>query len=107
MPFKDLEKRREYRRKWYSKNKNSEKIHVKRRKIKIKNWFKEYKKNLTCSNCSENHIAALEFHHKINNKKEGNIGNMVNDGFSIKKILEEIDKCIILCANCHRKIHYK
>jgi len=39
MPIKDIEKRREYRRIWYSKNKKSEKIHVKRRKKEIQNWF--------------------------------------------------------------------
>lgn len=107
MPFKNLEQRREYRREWYAKNKDSEKIHVKRRKSQIKKWFKNYKTNLTCSNCPEKHISTLEFHHKTNAKKEGHVGNMVNDGFSIKRILEEIDKCIVLCANCHRKIHHK
>ena len=107
MPFKDPDYRKRYRREWYSKNKKSEKEHVKKRKLKIKNWFKEYKNNLSCLKCGENHFATLEFHHQNRNKKEKNIGLMVNDGFSKKKILSEIRKCNVLCANCHRKIHSK
>jgi hypothetical protein len=107
MPFKNRKYRLIYRRKWYAKNKESEKAHVRRRKLEIKKWFKNYKKNLKCSKCSESHPATLEFHHKFGSKKEKAIGNMVNDGVSIKNILIEIKKCQVLCANCHRKIHYK
>ena len=105
MPFKDQERRKEYRRQWYLKNKLSERNHVKRRKREIQDWFKEYKISLKCSRCGENHPATIDFHHK-KNKKEG-ISKMVAYGYSIEKIKEEIDKCIILCANCHRKIHWK
>ena len=107
MPFKDPEYRRKYRREWYKKNKESEKKHVKRRKLEIKKWFKNYKKSLFCKKCSEKHPATLDFHHKSKNEKEREIGFMVNDGYSIKKIKQEIKKCEVLCANCHRKIHYK
>jgi hypothetical protein len=107
MPFKDPELKKNYRRKWYAKNKESEKAHVKKRKLKIKKWFYEYKNRLSCSNCGEASPATLEFHHKSRNKKENEIGLMVNDGFSILKITEEIKKCEVLCANCHRKLHYK
>ena len=107
MPFKDIDKRRKYRREWYSKNKDSEKEHVKKRKNQLKKWFRGYKRNMFCSICLEKHPAIIEFHHKNPHKKEKNIGLMVNDGFSKKKILEEIKKCQVLCANCHRKKHYK
>ena len=107
MPFKDPEYRRKYRRKWYSKNKESEKGHVRRRKLEIKKWFAEYKKKLSCSECDENHPATIEFHHKEENQKEKGIAIMVNDGCSIKKISEEMRKCEVLCSNCHRKLHYK
>jgi len=107
MPFKNPEYRRKYRRKWYAQNKESEKAHVKRRKLELKNWFWEYKKNLSCSKCLESHPATLEFHHKQKYVKEKAIGNMVDDGCSIKRILSEIKKCKVVCANCHKKIHYK
>ncbi|MBU2576904.1 MAG: hypothetical protein KKF50_04220 [Nanoarchaeota archaeon] len=106
MPYKDPEKKRECRRKWYAKNKSSEKAHVQRRKGKIKLWFKKYKAFLKCSKCEENHPATIDFHHKIG-KKENNISKMVADGYSIDRIKIELEKCNVLCANCHRKEHFK
>jgi len=107
MPSKDAEYRRKYRREWYTKNKKSEKAHVKRRKDKLRKWFWDYKKKLKCSICGEKHPSTLEFHHKNNSKKDKNVCKMVCDGMSIKRILNEIKKCQILCSNCHKKKHYK
>ncbi len=75
-------------------------------KQKTKEWFQDYKKNLKCERCPENHIACLEFHHLNPKEKEVSIGNAINR-WSIKRILEEIKKCSVLCSNCHRKEHYK
>lgn len=75
------------------------------RKKKLRNWFKEYKTTLECEKCGENHPSCLEFHH-IKNNKEHHIGRMPSEGYSVKKILDEIKKCKVLCANCHRKTHW-
>jgi hypothetical protein len=107
MPFKDPSRKREYRREWYHNNKASELIHVKRRKDSIKKWLENYKSNLVCSKCGENHPATIDFHHKKGYMKERAISQLVYDGYSINKIKEELNKCEILCANCHRKLHYK
>jgi transcription elongation factor Elf1 len=106
MPYKDIEKRRECRKRWYANNKESEKNHVKKRKFKIKKWFESYKKNLQCTHCSENHPATLEFHHSMKNK-EKSISDMIHNGYSIDSIKKEISKCVLLCSNCHKKEHYK
>lgn len=105
MPFKDKEYRLKYRREWYSKNKESEIAHVRRRKLEIKKWFKNYKKTLFCKKCGENHPATIEFHHKFKNK-DRNVSIMVNDGCSKNNVLNEIKKCEVLCSNCHRKLHW-
>ena len=47
---------------------------------------------------------SLTFHHEHDNKV-ANISNMMNHSW--KKILEEINKCIIICFNCHMAIHGK
>jgi len=104
MPYKDPEKRRASRREWYSDNKVSEKAHVRKRKLKIRKWFGEYKKTLKCSKCPETHPATIDFHHKTEKGME--ISHMVAHGYSVDKINEEIKKCQVVCANCHRKIHY-
>lgn len=107
MPYKDPEKRRACRRRWYANNKKSEKDHVKRRKNEIKKWFEYYKSKLFCLKCKENHPATLEFHHKTRKNKEMMVAIMVYNGYSIERIKKEMEKCIVLCANCHRKVHYK
>ena len=48
-------------------------------------------------------ITALEFHHKDPTQKEFTIGYNTNVGF--EKACEEVRKCILVCANCHREIH--
>jgi len=107
MPYKDAEKRKLCRREWYKKNKKSELSHVKRRKDDIKKWFKEYKAELSCSICNEDHPATIDFHHKDGKDKEQGISYMVANGYSIDRIKKELAKCEILCSNCHRKKHFK
>jgi len=105
MPYKDIEKRRECRRRWYKNNKELEKAYTRKHKDKIKKWYLEYKKTLKCKLCQERHPACLEFHHKDPTTKERDISRMARDNFSIKKMKEEIVKCQVLCCNCHRKLH--
>ena len=107
MPFKEAETRRAYRRKWYRINAKSAVQIVKERKLRIKKWFRDYKKDLKCSRCSETHPAVIDFHHRDKSEKDDDIAYFVANGYSTKSIMKEIDKCEVLCANCHRKLHYK
>ena len=110
MPYKDKEKRREYQkeymRKWYEKNKARHIGYVRNRDKKIKNWLKEYKSSLSCEKCGENHPACLDFHHINPSEKSFALGR-INKFLSIKLLQDEIAKCKVLCANCHRKEHYE
>ena len=54
-----------------------------------------------CAVCSESDPIVLEFHH-LRDKKYL-ISNMVSSCCSISAIEEEISKCEVLCANCHRR----
>jgi hypothetical protein len=105
MPYKKREERLACRRRWYAKNKVSEKAHVQRRKGEIKLWFQKYKASLKCSKCEEDHPAVIDFHHHFG-KKECGISKMVADGYSVVSIKKELDKCHVLCSNCHRKVHF-
>ena len=58
-----------------------------------------------CS-CGETEPCCLSFHHK-NGDKSGNISDMVNKGYGIKRLQKEIEKCAVLCLNCHAKLHNK
>lgn len=111
MPYKDKQKQKEYKIRWnkqyYKKNKDKELKRTRKRKKEVREWFNEYKTNLNCSKCGENHIACLEFHHPDENKKSFEISAIIQKGYSRLKILSEVEKCIVLCANCHRKLHYQ
>lgn len=73
---------------------------------KVQKWFNEYKETLKCNRCPESRPWVLDFHHLNPNEKEGSISNMLSTS-SRKKILAELDKCEILCSNCHRDLHYQ
>lgn len=56
-----------------------------------------------CSQCGWNkHIRGMEFHHQ-DTSKEFCISESYKKTWEI--ITEEVDKCVLLCANCHRIEH--
>lgn len=59
------------------------------------------KKN-PCVDCKEKDVTVLDFDHTKGNKKL-NIARMVSNGTSLSKLKEEIAKCKVRCANCHRR----
>lgn len=74
-----------------------------RRRNKIK--LVEYKGG-KCEICGYNKcIDALEFHHL--NPEEKDFGLSCGDTRSLEKLKSEADKCILVCANCHRELHFK
>ncbi len=110
MPFKDIETyrayQREYKRRWYRANKDKHISYVRKREIGIETWFRRYKETLSCEICGENHPACLDFHHIDPSLKKFSVSRK-RDRPSLKQLQEEIAKCQVLCANCHRKEHYK
>jgi uracil phosphoribosyltransferase len=62
----------------------------------------EYLLTHPCEHCGESDVRVLEFHHT--GDKDMAVAAMVSAGYSIERIEAEINKCTILCANCHRKL---
>lgn len=57
-----------------------------------------------CEKCGYDRcIASLDFHHLDPNEKEYNLSSIMN--WSKERIKKELDKCILLCSNCHREEH--
>lgn len=73
---------------------------------RIRAWFEDYKKTLKCSRCPEDDFRTLDFHHLDRDKKCFHISDAAARGWGKETILEEVSKCEILCANCHRKLTY-
>lgn len=68
-------------------------------------YFSQYKLDRGCEFCSEKEPVCLDFHHLDPNEKEDTIARLCNNGSSIDTILVEVNKCIVVCSNCHRKLH--
>lgn len=104
----DVEKQRKYRRDWYYRNKEKQAAYKKQRDEEIRAWFLELRSDLCCEGCGENHPAVLDFHHTDPEQKDSSIAKAVyTNGWSKTRILQEIEKCQVLCANCHRKFHWE
>lgn len=84
-------------------------IRDKRKRAELRKWYVEYKFHLKCSVCHDGHPAIIDFHHVDPKTKILDIGTMVSSApkFSKEKILNEISKCLIICSNCHKKLHWK
>ena len=79
---------------------------------RIKNYRQKLKEDLVkykggeCQICGYHKcLEALEFHHLDPAKKDFSISS--SDVLSYDKMKEEVDKCILVCANCHREIHHE
>lgn len=60
-----------------------------------------------CSKCGyHENLAALDFHHINPSEKEFQLDSRHLSNTHMEKILEEAKKCVLLCSNCHREIHY-
>lgn len=55
--------------------------------------------------CGDTRWYVLDFHHLRD--KSFAISEVISKGVSLETIKSEIEKCITLCANCHRELHYK
>lgn len=95
------------RKSYYDRNRKAERLRIESRKQKQMLEYQEIKSKLFCLLCGENHPAALQFHHINQDEKEINVSYAVRSGWSMERIKLEIEKCVVLCANCHFKEHYE
>lgn len=95
---------KEYKKLHYATHKEDYKNRNKAYREHNREWVNSIKSKLKCSICGEDRIWCLDFHHVNPDEKEGEISHLID---SPNKLKIELEKCIVLCANCHRDIHYK
>lgn len=100
-----VEEMRASRRKHYYANKEQYFKRVKEREAATKKFVAEYKAERGCERCGEKDVRCLDLHHRDPAKKEHAVSQMYRLGRGIARVMEEIIKCSVLCANCHRKEH--
>lgn len=92
MPYADRERQREYLREWNKRR--GEQVNAKKRELKASG----------CLICGERELCCLSFHHIEPSEKSYNISSVA----TMRKrgrIESEAAKCVVLCENCHRKVH--
>jgi hypothetical protein len=115
MPYKDPDKARKWQREWVKKKYHSntefrEKAKAATKKSKKKHTLAakillaEFRKD-GCLECDEINPDALCAHHRKAKDKKAHIGRLISCNAPIKKVAEELKKCICLCLNCHAKLH--
>lgn len=73
-----------------------------RKREEARAFVEEYKRNHPCMDCGITDTMVLSFDH-VRGKKKMDISQMVNQGYSLEAIQAEIEKCEVVCLNCHYK----
>lgn len=101
----DVEQRKKYWRDYYSKNREvlvrQTYLRTRQRRTRLLAIVAELKEG-PCVDCGRRYPQeVMEFDH-VRGKKEFDVANMVGKGLALSRILSEIKKCELVCANCHR-----
>lgn len=70
---------------------------------KVITYVKDYLLKNPCVDCGESDIVVLDFDHQEGTCKISSISSLIRNRSSIQLISDEIKKCQVRCANCHRK----
>jgi hypothetical protein len=91
----------------YQKNKAAYVARSDARKKQGREEFAAFKARLACTQCGENHPATLDFHHVVRKPGNRKVHRLIANGQYEAAMKEAVEKCIVLCANCHRKVHWE
>lgn len=102
MGYKDKNKQKEYQRLWTNAKNEKRKpntSHIRQRNAEFVNNIKE---SNPCTDCGQFYPSyVMQFDHTGQIKKFRDVGRMASENYSIQAIQREIDKCELVCANCH------
>lgn len=70
-----------------------------------KEYVRNYLSTHPCTDCGEGNIIVLEFDH-VRGIKIESVSVLAREACSLVRLQEEIDKCEVRCANCHRIVTY-
>jgi len=98
------------RQKWRYKNRDivpSQSTYIKQKSRGYLNKWKALQtKGAQCQQCGESRPATLCFHHRVSAEKEFPLDGRCFANFKWERIQKEVDKCDLLCHNCHNILHY-
>jgi ribosomal protein S2 len=95
-----------YARKWYEENRQEVIKRARKGRDRDRERWIAYKTKQRCSHCRKKHPAIIDFHHVIKEGKRSVNYLAVRQRNIAEAIKEAEEKCIPLCANCHRILHW-
>lgn len=102
MPFKDPQKHKECIARYYLENKERLYLSKKKKRSSYRKYLQEVKEATPCADCKENFpYYIMDFDHLPGTEKKFEIGG-ANSATSLQALKDEIAKCEVVCANCHR-----
>lgn len=107
MGYIDKEKAKLYQAAWHQANREQRMPKIKERrqqhKEAMRSWIQELKSTTPCADCGKTFpYYVMDFDH-IGDDKDKAISAGLNRGWSKARLQQEIDKCELVCANCHRQ----
>jgi hypothetical protein len=90
------------RKEWGERNKGKEAKRLNTRYVENRRVLWQLKADKGCIHCGERDPRCLQFHHQDPEQKECNVSRLV---CSLSRALEEAARCVVMCANCHCKLH--
>ena len=100
--------RQTYQAQHYAKYASLYRARAKRRRAMLRDEFRTnmllYLAGKSCLLCNESDIRTFELDHINPQTKSFSISQAVRLGYPVPKVLLELEKCRVLCANCHKKI---
>lgn len=106
MRIRDKEKQREYARRHYEVNREKMKtraVESKKKQVQLlRDYVTRYKEERPCVDCDKSYPHYVMDLDHCNGKKITNVSTAIYRGWSLERLKQEIAKCEIRCANCHR-----
>jgi hypothetical protein len=107
MPYADPQRNKEVKKARYLATKALWAKRQAHRRVVAHDYIWQTKCRLCCKRCGETNPIVLVFHHRDPTAKELCPADMVRDKWGPTRIQKELDKCDVLCANCHLIVHWE
>lgn len=72
---------------------------------RLRRWSYRRRAEAGCRRCDETDPVRLDFHHP--ETKSASVSRLISDGVSERRVRSEVEPCVVLCANCHRREHHE
>jgi hypothetical protein len=105
LAYKNKEDEIAYKKQWYLRNRDLVKKRAKKNNAlyaaELRKIVGSIKQSNPCGDCGNYfHFSAMDFDHV--GKKLHTVSRLVNDSRNLSRVLKEISRCELVCANCHR-----